>query len=170
MKKTPVRKKGKTITLKFDNHDKAPEVLELFKNLKAKLPALEELLERCSSHWGYEDPVYRFYHQSYKLYYLQGSTMEIIKNLQELAPNRPLNEWFLRIVQEGTGKKFKKKDNKNWFLITRPIVEAFFHAKYFLEMAVKYGKELKYPPRLMPSGWAVLLYLYNLRYAGFGED
>ena len=166
MKKTPVRKKGKTITLKFDNHDKAPEVLELFKNLKAKLPALEELLERYNSRWDYEDPVYRFYHQSYKLYYLQGSTMEIIKNLQELAPNRPLNEWFLRIVQEGTGKKFKKKDNKNWLPVTRPIVEAFFHARYFLEMAVKYGRELKYPPRLMPSGWAALLYLYNLRHSG----
>ena len=127
MKKTPARKKGKTITLQFDNHDKSPEILELFKNLKTKLPALEELLERCSSRWDYEDPVYRFYHQSYKVYYLQGSTMEIIKNLQELAPNRPLNEWFLRIVQEETGKKFKKKDNKNWLPITRPIAEAFFH-------------------------------------------
>ena len=170
MKKTPARKKEKTITLKFDNHDKTPEILELFKNLKAKLPSLEKLLERYSSHWGYEDPVYRFYHQSYKLYYLQADTAEIIKNLQELAPNRPLNKWFLRIVQEGTGKKFKKEDNKNWLPITRPIAEAFFHARYFLEMAVKYGKELKYPPRLMPSGWAALLYLYNLRYAGFGED
>ena len=131
MKKTPARKKEKTITLKFDNHDKTPEILELFKNLKAKLPALEELLKTCSSHWGYEDPVYRFYHQSYKVYYLQGSTMEIIKNLQELAPERPLNEWFLHIVKEGTGKKFKQEDNKDWLPVTRPIVEAFFHAKYF---------------------------------------
>ena len=169
MKKTPARKKEKTITLKFDNHDKTPEILELFKNLKAKLPALEELLKTCSSHWGYEDPVYRFYHQSYKVYYLQGSTMEIIKNLQELAPERPLNEWFLHIVKEGTGKKFKQEDNKNWLPITRPIAEAFFHARYFLEMAVKYGRELKYPPRLMPSGWAALLYLYNLRHAGYGD-
>ncbi len=149
MKKTPARKKEKTITLKFDNHDKTPEILELFKNLKAKLPALEELLKTCSSHWGYEDPVYRFYHQSYKVYYLQGSTMEIIK--------------------KGTGKKFKQEDNKNWLPITRPIAEAFFHARYFLEMAVKYGRELKYPPRLMPSGWAALLYLYNLRHAGYGD-
>jgi hypothetical protein len=30
-------------------------------------------------------------------------------------------------------------------------------------MAVKYGRELEYPPRVMPSGWAALLYLYNLR-------
>lgn len=165
MKKTPVRKKkkGKVILVNFDGPDRSPEVLELFKNLKAKLPSLEKLFERYSSHWGYEDPIYRFYHQSYKLYYLQASTNEIIKNLQELAPDRPLNEWFLHIVKEGTGKKFIQKHNKNWLPITRPIVEAFFHARYFLEMAVKHGRELKYPPRLMPSGWAALLYLYNIR-------
>jgi len=28
---------------------------------------------------------------------------------------------------------------------------------------VKYGKELDYPPVTMPSGWAAVLYLYNLR-------
>ena len=50
-----------------------------------------------------------------------------------------------------------------WLAVTRPILEAFFHALYFLEMAVKYGKELKYPPNRLPSGWASLLYLYNLR-------
>ena len=170
MKKTPPRKKkkkgtGKVLHVEFDNHDKSPEILELFENLKAKLPVLEELLKSYSSHWGYEDPIYRFYHQSYKLYYLQGRTMKIIKNLQELAPERPLNEWFLSIVKEGTGKEFKNEDNENWLPVTRPIVEAFFHARYFLEMAVKYGRELKYPPRLMPSGWATLLYLYNLRHS-----
>jgi hypothetical protein len=43
------------------------------------------------------------------------------------------------------------------------MLEAFFHARYFLEMAVKYGRELELPPTLLPSGWAALLYLYNLR-------
>jgi len=32
-----------------------------------------------------------------------------------------------------------------------------------IEMAVKYGNELKYPPNMLPSGWASFLYLYNLR-------
>jgi hypothetical protein len=32
-----------------------------------------------------------------------------------------------------------------------------------LEMAVKYGKELERPPNFLPSGWAALLYLYDLR-------
>ena len=32
-----------------------------------------------------------------------------------------------------------------------------------LEMAVRYGTELKAPPRMLPSGWAAFLYLYELR-------
>ena len=83
--------------------------------------------------------------------------------LQALAPERSLNEWFMKIVQEGTGKTFKSADNRNWLVVTRPILEAFFHARYLLEMAVKYGKELEYPPNSLPGGWAALLYLYNLR-------
>jgi hypothetical protein len=143
--------------------DDRAAVQELLKDLRAQVPALEELFERCSSHWGYEDPVYRFYHQSFKVYNLQRQTLEIVAKLQALAPSVPLNEWFMRIVQDGTGKTFAIEDNKNWLAATRPIVEAFFHARYFLEMAVKYGRELESPPERLPSGWAALLYLYNLR-------
>ncbi len=163
MKKTPARKKGKTITLKFDNHDKTPEILELFKNLKAKQPALEELLKRCSSHWGYEDPIYRFYHQSFKVYALQHDTESIVKLLRSLAPRRPLNAWFEEIVAQGTGRKFEMAHNRDWLAQTRPIVEAFFHARFFLEMVVRYGRELEHPPNRPPSGWAAVLYLYDLR-------
>ena len=46
---------------------------------------------------------------------------------------------------------------------TEQIVEAYLHAHYFLEMAVRYGKTLKEPPIQLPSGWAALLYLYRLR-------
>jgi hypothetical protein len=46
--------------------------------------------------------------------------------------------------------------------VTRPIVEAFFHAGFFLEMAVRYAK-LETPPRPLPSGYAALLHLYQLR-------
>jgi hypothetical protein len=46
---------------------------------------------------------------------------------------------------------------------TRPILEAYQHAKYFLEMAVKYGSQLERPPNLLPSGWAAVLHLYGLR-------
>jgi hypothetical protein len=150
--------------LAFANElDDREEVRELFGALRASVPRLEKLLEEVSSHWGYEDPIYRFYHQSWKVYWLQKSTLEIVAALQALAPDRPLNSWFRTIVECGTGKTFTPEDNKRWLEVTRPIVEAFFHARYFLEMAVGYGKTLDGPPRLLPSGWAALLYLYELR-------
>jgi len=150
-------------SMKADGVDDRPEVRNLFQNLQAQLPELETLLAQCSNHWGYEDPIYRFYHHSFKVYGLQEQTSKIAKMLQALAPNLSLNEQFLRIVAEGTGKIFKPEDNRHWETATRPMLEAFFHARFFLEMAVKYGKELKVPPQTLPSGWAALLYLYNLR-------
>ena len=69
----------------------------------------------------------------------------------------------MQIVAEGTGKVFKDKDNEHWLEVTRPILEAFFHARYFLEMICKYGKQLDEAPNIMPSGWAAVLYLYNIR-------
>ncbi|MBF0227908.1 MAG: hypothetical protein HQK76_20885 [Desulfobacterales bacterium] len=147
----------------FGGEDNRPEVKLLFSNIKNKLPELAQLLAECCDHWEYEDLVYRFYHQSFKVYGLQQRTKQIVDNLQSLLPNCELNEWFVLIVNEGTGKEFKKEDNRQWLKVTRPILEGFFHAKYFLEMAVKYGNELEYPPRMLPSGWASLLYLYNLR-------
>ncbi|MBI2403373.1 MAG: hypothetical protein HYV20_11705 [Gemmatimonadetes bacterium] len=130
---------------------------------RGSLAELEALLRECRSHWGYEDGVYRFYHHSFKVYALQERTMAMVAALQALAPERQLNESFVAIVREGTGKRFEPGHNRQWLEVTRPIVEAFFHAQYFLEMAVRYGKELKQPPRQLPSGWAAFLYLYNLR-------
>ncbi len=98
-----------------------------------------------------------------KFYQLQESTLRIVEQLRALAPDRELNAWFLQIVTEGTGKNFSVADNRRWLEVTRPILEAFFHARFFLEMAVKSARELSHPPSLLPSGWAALLYLYGLR-------
>ena len=143
--------------------DDRPEVQAIFANLKASLPQLRALLEECSGHWGYEDPVYRFYHQSFKVYYLQDQTLRIVAALRGLAPERNLNEWFVQIVAAGTGKSFTPEQNQRWLEVTRPILEAFFHARYFLEMGVRNAADLDVPPRVLPSGWAALLYLYGLR-------
>jgi hypothetical protein len=132
--------------------DDRPEVQTLFSNLKDSLPALQKLLEECRSHWGYEDPIYRLYHQSFKVYGLQDTTARIVAALRALAPERRMNPWFLQIVTDGTGKHFELEHNRRWLEVTRPIVEAFFHARYFLEMAVPYGTELKAPPRTLRSG------------------
>ncbi len=134
----------------------------LLENLRRDRGELEKLLAASDDHWGYEDPVYRFYHQSFKVYWLQQRTQAIVERLQTLAPDRPLNPWFVAIVQSGTGKKFAHEDNARWTEVTRPILEAFFHARFFLEMAVRYA-DLAAPPQPLPSGYAALLYLFGLR-------
>ena len=63
---------------------------------------------------------YRFYRHSFKVYGLQDQTAKIVQALQGLAPQLPLNEQFVRIVAEGTGKIFKPADNRNWETVTRP--------------------------------------------------
>lgn len=133
------------------------EEVQLLKQIAANMTSLEELLESNSDHWGYEDPVYRFYHQSYKVYILQSQTEKIVAKLQSLAPDLPLHPWFLEIVKAGTGKSFKLEHNNNWLEATRPILEAFFHARLFLEMICRYGKVLKTPPQMLDSGWAAVL-------------
>jgi hypothetical protein len=134
----------------------------LLANVHAQHEALKTLLGASSDHWGFEDPVYRFYHQSFKVFWLQQQTDTIVRRLSGLLPDRPLHPWFLEIVRQGTGKEFVTSDNDRWTLVTRPVVEAFFHARFFLEMAVRYAV-LEAPPRPLPSGYAALLYLYQLR-------
>ena len=82
--------------------------------------------------------------------------------LASLAPDRPLNPWFREIVDAGTGKRFKSEGNAEWTRVTRPILEAFFHARFFLEMAIRYA-DLGTLPNPLPSGYAALLHLYGLR-------
>jgi hypothetical protein len=134
----------------------------LLANLRARRADLVVLLEHHSDHWGFEDPIYRFYHQSFKVFRLQSRTESIVETLGQLLPGRPLNSWFTNIVARGTGRTFAPADNSNWLEVTGPIVEAFFHARYFLEMAVRYSA-LDEPPMPLPSGYAALLYLYDLR-------
>ena len=139
------------------------EEAKLLANMQRDLPRLEELLETIDGHWGYEDRVYRFYHQSFKVFDLQASTANAVAALQSLAPHLPLSTYFTEIIAEGTGKSFTYEMNQRWTKETRPIVEAFFHAQYFLAMVCKYGRELKEPPTSLPSGWAAVLELYGIR-------
>jgi hypothetical protein len=137
---------------------------QLLQNARLRLPELKQLLAEAEDHWKMEDGVYRFYHQSFKVYgCLQGMTAHIHNTLQSLLPGRPLHPWFLRIVGEGTGKVFDLSHNRDWLRHTRPIIEAFFHAWYFLRMVCQYADKFDAPPQMLPSGWAAVLALYNLR-------
>ena len=109
-----------------DVFDTRPEVQQLFRQLKDNLANLEQLLERCSDMWGYDDVVYRFYHQSFKVFRVQESTRQIVDALHALAPDRELNPWFTQIVADGTGHQFTLADNRRWLEVARPILEAYF--------------------------------------------
>lgn len=135
----------------------------LLNNIKQNLTDLQELLERMNGHWIYEDGLYRFYYQSYKVFRLQEHTQEIIAALKGIAPkNRGFSEYFQAVIKAGTGRAFTAETNGRWIEDTAPVVNAFMHARYFLEMAIKYAS-LESPPQPMPSGWAALTCLYDFR-------
>jgi hypothetical protein len=113
----------------------------LLENLRQRLPELKQLLCETEDHWAFEDSFYRFYHQSFKVYRVQELTEKIVTAFKNILPERPLNSRFLKIVEEGTGKKFLLKHNRQWLKQTRPQLEAFFHAQYFLRMMCKYGSQ-----------------------------
>lgn len=137
---------------------------KLLVNIKESLPDLQILLKKYSDHWHYEDPVYRFYHGSFKVFKIQEHTTAIVEALKQLAPpDTHLNMAFIKIFRQGTGKEFSLNDNYRWLETTGPIVVAFFHARFMLEMACRYGETLSHHPDTLPSGWAALLCLYDLR-------
>ena len=77
---------------------------QLLEAIKANLGDLASLLDHARTMWGYEDFVYRFYHGSFKVYGVQMVTVHIVEKLRGLLPDVPLNERFLAIVADGTGK------------------------------------------------------------------
>ena len=131
--------------------------------VRARLPGLETLARVMGGE--YEDRLYRFYYQSNKVYYLQGDTERAAELLREIGreAGRALNPWFGEIVASGTGVEFDVTHNYEWLRHTRPVVEAFLHARYFVEMMVKYGRQFDSPPHMLPSGWAAVPTLYGLR-------
>ena len=155
----------KYMRLRWEKSDDWHKSLE--ENLKTHLPGLKSLLNEVGGHWDYEDLIYRMYYGSFKVYRIQELTEKMVQALQSLVPPEvKFDSTFQKIVEEGTGHEFDLSHNQEWDKRARPMVEAFFHAKFFLEMAVKYGTEIKGGSQMtpfLPSGFAALLCLYNLR-------
>lgn len=86
----------------------------LLQRIQERKPELEAMLQRMNEHWTYEDPVYRFYHHSFKVYYLQSETEDAVRLLQSLLPGRSMNQDFSQIVAEGTGRVFDTSHNQDW--------------------------------------------------------
>lgn len=136
----------------------------LLQNMRQHAPELRRVLEDVNSEWCYEDPLDCYSHQSFKVFDLQNATQEMADALAAIAPEgRPFCRFFEEILQQGTVREFSPADNRHCLERAAPIAQAFFHARYFVEMAVKYGAALADPPQPMPSGWAALLCLYGLR-------
>ena len=130
---------------------------------KQRLPELKALLAFASDHWHYEDPVYRFYHHSFKVYRAQATTLKIVESLRALAPHLELNPDFAEIIAAGTKAPSVSSGETGGPDPSRAMIEALFHARHALEMLCKYAEQLPAPPPALPSGWATVLYLYNIR-------
>src|SRR5438128_2355823 len=104
---------------------------QLLDAIKAHLPVLEQVgaMLECE----YEDRMYRFYYQSFKVYELQGFTTQALEVFQHIAHaiDGHLHPWLTAITAQGTGVEFEMEHNQDWLRHTRPIVEAFLHTKYF---------------------------------------
>jgi len=150
----------------IESHEK------LLKLIKSKLPRLEALWqEHVLDVQAEEDAVYRYYHHSLKTYWIQQHTNAIVSFFEELARelgkelgrDSDLNEKFISIIRNGTGHEFEFSHNSTWNAHTLPQLQAFWHAKYMLQMMIRYGKTLERAPQMLPFGWGSVLYLYNLR-------
>jgi len=149
------------IKARYSKHD------ILLQNIKDNMEELEKEWEVLGN---IEDEVYRFYHHSFKVYRIQQRTLQIVELLLKISPHEnPDDEgfchYFEEILYDGTirDSEWELKHNERWTQKTRPKVEAFFHAKYFLQMAIKYGKKYDEAPKMMDSGWAALTELYDIR-------
>ena len=134
----------------------------LFLRIKARLPELEELasdLEKAE-----EDGIYRFYHGSNKVFFLQDPVEAAFTLIKEIGgEDDPPNFEYARIVEAGTAHQFSETTNENWEAETKPVLEAFWHTKYFINMMVKYAKELETVEMMVQPGMAAVLYLFKLR-------
>ena len=132
--------------------------------IKERLPDIEALLEAFRS--TEEDGVYRYYHHSFKVFHFLQPLIERARTLfDEVAPaGVPLAARFAAICEDALDHDFEMhRTNANWESEARPILEAFWHCKYFLEQMKTWGHELEHAPEVLPAGWAAVLYLYRQR-------
>src|SRR5215204_2025811 len=125
----------------------------LLANIKEQRPRIESLL----SHYKREEPdlVYRFYHQSYKFFIMVDLTRQAVEFFVSIAPeSATLNDWYRSIADEALSKGFDPdKTNPIWLAETLPVLQGYWHSKYFLEQMLVAADELDRAPEILPSGW-----------------
>lgn len=138
----------------------------ILQNIPAYAEDIRALLTRIRDVWGEEDKIYRFYHESFKVYDLQQYTVEMFELIRTIGDVKAseLNPLFMQIIREGTDKHFDTSHNSRWGYETRPILEAFWHTKHMLEMMLTYGFSEEPSETVLSSGWATVLSIYRIRY------
>jgi len=77
---------------------------DLLGRIKANLPLLEERLATADD----EDRIYRFYHQSFKVFSLQHNIKTAFQLIEEIGGREdPVDSWYCQIVKEGTAHGFR---------------------------------------------------------------
>ena len=144
------------------SHTHQERINALFLRIKARLSDLEAVgwdLEEAE-----EDGVYRFYHGSFKVFHLQDPVKAAFTLIKEIGgESDPPHFEYARIVDAGINHQFSETTNENWEAETKPILEAFWHTKYFVNMMIKYAKELETVESPLEPGMAAVLYLFELR-------
>ena len=144
------------------SHTHPERINTLFLRIKARLPDLEETALELEE--AEEDGVYRFYHGSNKVFFLQDPVKAAFTLIKEIGgEDDPPNFEYAGIVEAGTAHQFSETTNANWEAETKPILEAFWHTKYFINMMVRYAKELETVESPLEPGMAAVLYLFGLR-------
>jgi hypothetical protein len=149
-------------------HTREANEEKLVRNIKERLPKLQNLLHEVEGEKGIRDGVYYFYFDRWNrplkvLGLAQPLTQEIVAALTELSPEGRLNKSFSDIVTAGIGHRFKLADNKHWPQSGRAVLEALFHAHFFLRMVCEYGKDIEDPADVTESGWDAVRCLYDLK-------
>jgi len=132
--------------------DRQEKGAQLLSTIQARLPELQALW-RKSVPLGYEDPIYRYYHNSFKVYRVQQTTLDIFRILQSLMPDRYLNMSFCRIVRAGTGQVFEFSHNVKW-TNTRVPCSKRSSMPGTCWTCFEIRRQLTEAPRMLPSGWA----------------
>lgn len=93
----------------------------------------EEILSLFEEHKKERDFFYRFYYGSFKAYWIQPKTSEILLLFKKIAgEDLEIDNTFLSIVEKGTGIDFVIEHNKQWNEVVLPITNAYLHAFQFL--------------------------------------
>ncbi len=141
-------------------HRRAADLLQNIKDHRSEIEAQFDRFKKAEP-----DLIYRFYHQSFKAFGMVDMIRDANKLFSDLAPESTfLNNWYVQITRTALTKRFEGSyTNQHWMETMLPVTQAFWQDKYFLEQMLIAADELDEAPQILPSGWAAVLYLYDLR-------